>query len=219
MPRAVKKKKSQWKVDVQVLQLTPKLHRRIKAAQTVPEAKCNRWAVFGHFLLLQREWKPLLSVVAEQNSQTCKSKTKPLVCCAQRKWEFSLLWWGNPPKLTAHAETCTAKIEGKRKPQEPQLFHGLGRSLLANKCLVCTSDIPLHIWHSFSFDSDRIDLSRSSRLSIRPIKPSRGWNCQTHTAEEEQRTLLSNYFFSCNDENTSGLKYIKYINSAKTASL
>lgn len=114
MPRAVKKK-SQWKVYVQVLQLTPKLHRRIKAARTVPEAKCNRWAVFGHFLLLQREWKPLLSVVSEQNSQPCKSKTKPLVCCAQRlkrKWEFSLLWWGNPPKLT-HTETCTAKIEGK----------------------------------------------------------------------------------------------------------
>lgn len=87
------------------------------ATQTVPDAKCNWWAAFGHFVLLQRELKHLLSVVSEKNSQNCKSKTKPLACCAERlkrKWEFSFLRWGNPPKPTAHTETCMTKIEERK---------------------------------------------------------------------------------------------------------
>lgn len=78
-------KKSCWKVDVKVLQLTPNFYRRIKGwnsitAQKVSDENATSEQVFGHVILLWRQLKHLLScgIQAKFSEVSQNSKSKAL---------------------------------------------------------------------------------------------------------------------------------------------
>lgn len=113
----------------------------------------------------------LRTAEAKQSLQYAE-RLKAFLLCRKVKKEMRVLFseMRKSPPNPLHTQKHACQNQRKGKARELQLFHSVGRSLLANKGLACTSDTPLHIWHSFSFGWDTTDLSRSSRLSIRPSR-------------------------------------------------